>query len=85
MKSAKVITKMLSGKGVKTMGNINSSSPLVYVSLSELKAGEPNYFYIGNYEAIDVQRVKYKIIVEDDEKDIVEKLYDVMSKKNSTV
>lgn len=67
------------------MGNINSSSPLVYVSLSELKAGEPNYFYIGNYEAIDVQRVKYKIVAENDKKKIVEKSYDVMSKGNSTV
>lgn len=60
-------------------------SPSAYVSLSELKAGEPNYFYIGNYEEIDVRRVKYKIVAEDDEKEIVEKLYDVMSKGNSTV
>lgn len=67
------------------MGNINSSSPLVYVLLSEFKYGEPNCFYIGNYEEIDVRRVKYKIVAEDDEKEIVEKLYDVMSKKNSTV
>lgn len=42
-------------------------------------------FYIGNYEEIDVRRVKYKIVAEDDKKEIVEKLYDVMSKKNSTV
>lgn len=42
-------------------------------------------FYIGNYEEIDVRRVKYKIVAEDDEKEIVEKLYDVMSKGNSIV
>lgn len=41
-------------------------------------------FYIGDYEEIDVQRVKYKIVAED-EKEIVEKLYGVMSKGNSTV
>lgn len=42
-------------------------------------------FYIGDSELIDVRRVKCKIVAEDDEKEIVEKLYDVMSKGNSTV
>lgn len=42
-------------------------------------------FYIGDSESIDVRRVKCKFIVEDNEKEIVEKLYDVMSKGNSTV
>lgn len=42
-------------------------------------------FYIGDSESIDVRRVKCKIIVEDDEKDIIEKLYGAMSKGNSTV
>ena len=42
-------------------------------------------FYIGDYEEIDVRRIKYKVVAEDDEKEIVEKLYGVMSKENSTV
>lgn len=37
-------------------------------------------FYIGDSESIDVRRVKCKIVAEDDEKEIVEKLYDVISK-----
>lgn len=41
MKSAKVITKMLSGKGVKTMAGVNILPiPSVYVPLSELKGGK---------------------------------------------
>mgnify|MGYP007065841777 FL=1 len=42
-------------------------------------------FYIGDYEEIDVRRVRCKIVAEDNEKEIVEKLYDVMFKGNSTV
>lgn len=42
-------------------------------------------FYIGDSESIDVRRVEYKIVAGDDEKEIVEKLYDVMSKGNGTV
>lgn len=60
----------------------------IYMCVDENYVGERivvdltvfNCFYIGNYEEIDVIRVKYKIVAEDDAKEIVEKLYDVISK-----
>lgn len=65
----------------------------IYMCVDENYVGERivvdltvfNCFYIGDSESIDVRRVKCKIVAEDDEKEIVEKLYDVMSKGNSTV
>lgn len=60
----------------------------IYMCVDENYVGERtvidltvfNCFYIGNYEEIDVRRVKYKIVAEDDEKEIVEKLYDVIAR-----
>ena len=65
----------------------------IYMCVDENYVGERivvdltvfNCFYIGDSESIDVRRVKCKIVAEDDEKEIVEKLYDVISKGNSIV